>query len=515
MKAPHAHHTDLAHGGRPDAVRTSSPIVAAHRRTSPYQHVAGLGRHHNKIAPLIGLERELLLGMTRDAQLLSARQAALLRWALALGRMVLIQTPEGHDVDVSGPLEPFREWLTDNLQRAIQPEAHAIDGAALRSMCPAVAARVQAARDLLLTHFVQDFGAAHLDAELMHKELVLVLGGGGGSGFVHLATFGLVEELGLTPRLIVGSSMGSLLGLFRAMRIDYDHEATLLAVPRSFDLTSVLSTFTGNTRFGFPGLFHMQLLRAASNILTHLFGSPRVPRFSELPIRFEAVSTGVRTGFAGSEIQRQVLQSAQPSMSPFALRRRMQLFIDIARQLAANPQLLRQIVFGYEEGTWDFATVEAVGFSCSVPGLLHYDVFHDDPHTVSTLEAIAERHQLWRLTDGGVVNNVPSRVAWESVMRGSIGSRNAFILAGDAFAPTGSNFLFTPIQQITRPAVLANRRFSDFHKTFKSTPNPINLTPGYAKLQRVVAKAIDEYAPDRDYLKLAMSSLPPFGEWSR
>ena len=48
-------------------------------------------------------------------------------------------------------------------------------------------------------------------------------------------------------------------------------------------------------------------------------------------------------------------------MSPFALRRRMQLFIDIARQLAANPQLLRQIVFGYEEGTWDFATVEAVG----------------------------------------------------------------------------------------------------------------------------------------------------------
>ncbi|MEL6182521.1 MAG: hypothetical protein AAFS10_26425, partial [Myxococcota bacterium] len=154
-------------------------------------------------------------------------------------------------------------------------------------------------------------------------------------------------------------------------------------------------------------------------------------------------------------------------------------------------------------------------FSCSVPGLLHYDVFHDDPDVIRVLQTLTERHQLWRLTDGGVVNNVPSRVAWESVMRGSIGSRNAFVLAGDAFAPTGSNLLFTPIQQITRPQVLANRKFSDFHKTFKSTPNPINLTPGYAKLQRMVAKAMKEYAPDRDYLKLAMAPLPPFDAWSQ
>ncbi|MEO1272238.1 MAG: hypothetical protein AAFX99_29425, partial [Myxococcota bacterium] len=262
MKPPSAHRIDVAsvvEGSGP----ASSPrpnLVEAVRHNSPYRTVAGLGRYHNKIGNLITFERELLLALTRDAQILSPRQSALLRWALALGRMMLFQTPDGRDVDVSGPLGPFRQWLQDNLSRAIDPDNDSVDGAALRSMCPTLAARVQAARDLLLNTFVHDFGAEHLDAELRHKQLVLVLGGGGGSGFVHLATFGMIEELGLTPKLIVGSSMGSLLGLFRSMRLGYDHEATLLAVPRSFDLAAVLSTFTGNTRFGFPGLFHMQLL---------------------------------------------------------------------------------------------------------------------------------------------------------------------------------------------------------------------------------------------------------------
>ena len=479
---------------------------------NPYRQVAGMGRHHNKVAELMNIERELLFAMAADPYLLDHRRGAIIRWALAVARLILFRTPAGDDLDVSGLLTPFRHWLQEHLRRAL-PAGGNVDGSLLRSMCPAIAERLDAARALLLEHHVNQFGPEHLDKELRHKRLVLVLGGGGGSGFVHIATFALMEQLGHKPELIVGSSMGSLLGFFRAMLNDYQHEDVIRAVPRSFDLGAVLKPFPGETRFGFPGLFNMQLLRAANNALGHLTGSPNIPHFSELPIRFQAVATGIRIGFAGDRFEKRINAMTGSSFSPFAIRKRIQLFIDVIRELSANPRLLKQIVFGRDENTWDFNVVEAVGFSCAVPGMLHYDVFHQDPQTIQALRTLFKQHRLGSLTDGGVVNNVPSRVAWESVMMGGFGHRNAFILAGDAFAPTGSNLIFTPVQQVARPAVLANRRFSDFHKTFKSCPSPINLAPSYSKLQRIIAKALSEYEADRPYLKLALSPLPHYGEW--
>jgi predicted acylesterase/phospholipase RssA len=193
--------------------------------------------------------------------------------------------------------------------------------------------------------------------------------------------------------------------------------------------------------------------------------------------------------------------------------RRVRLFFRAVKELSANPKMLRQVVFGREEGTRGFNVVEAVGFSCSVPGLFNYDVFHDDPFTISTLENLFERHRLWRLTDGGIVNNVPSRVAWESVMMGSLGTRNAFVFAADPFAPTGANLIFAPVQQVARPAVVANRPFSDFHKTFKSAPGPANLSPGFSKLKRIQNTATRELEPHEPYLKKVMTPLPSYGFW--
>jgi len=53
-----------------------------------------------------------------------------------------------------------------------------------------------------------------LDREVRERHLVLVCGGGGGTGYVHLAAFALLEAAGLQPALIAGSSMGAILGLF-------------------------------------------------------------------------------------------------------------------------------------------------------------------------------------------------------------------------------------------------------------------------------------------------------------
>ncbi|HAV48184.1 MAG TPA: patatin, partial [Psychrobacter sp.] len=42
--------------------------------------------------------------------------------------------------------------------------------------------------------------------------LVLVLGGGGAKGFAHIGVIKALEENGITPTLVVGTSVGSLIG---------------------------------------------------------------------------------------------------------------------------------------------------------------------------------------------------------------------------------------------------------------------------------------------------------------
>lgn len=464
----------------------------------------------------MNLERELLLATSRDRHLLSPRREAQMRWAITLARVTLFRAPNGQDLDLSDQLSPFRQWLTARLTEAI-PQPGQVDAARLRHIAPSVALRMQSARKKLLEHHANDFGAEHLDKEIRHKKLALVLGGGGGSGFAHLGTFKLMDELGRTPDLLVGSSMGALLGLFRALEKSYSPAAIVHTVPRTFQWGNLFRPFNGTTRFGFPGAFHMQLLRPASKALESIVGNGKIPTFGELAIPLKVVAAGIRTGFHYSpHLEQEIMGLTQNSISPFAIRRKIRLFSRLIRELTANPRFLRQVVFGNED-TRDFNVVEAVGFSCSVPGLLCYDVFHDDPHTIRVLEKLYQEHRLWRMADGGIVNNVPGRVAWESVMSGDLdGSRNAFIFAGDVFAPvnTPQNLIFSPVQQIARANVVGNRPFCDYLKTFRAAPNPLNLLPGWKKIGRMIKKSRAELDPQVDFVRRVLTPLPPIHEVS-
>lgn len=455
------------------------------------------------------LERRLLTALCRDPELLDARHEAQLRWALTLARTSVLRAPSGRDVVLSEELTPFREWLTAGLAEAL-PSSTKVDGARLRTLIPTATLRLVSARRKVLENHVDDFGAEHLDEEIRHKKLVLVLGGGGGSGFAHLGIFQLADELGHVPELIVGSSMGSLMGLFRSVERSYSSAAITQTVPSTFDLGRVFRPFNGVTRFGMPGAFHMQLLRVAAQALDDFVGRTRLPLFSELPIRLEVVATGVRTGFHYSPALEREINNADATFSPFALRRRIKIFSGVVRELTANPRLLRLIVFGRHDGTRHLNAVEGVGFSCAVPGLFCYDVFHDDPQTVGILERLFRKHRLWRATDGGVISNVPARVAWESVMQGNIGTRNTFIFAADVFAPTSSPsaLWWNPIQQFTRPVVAANRPFCDYLKTFRRPPSPLNLSPSRNKLVKIVQRAYKELEPDAAIMRKALTPLP-------
>ena len=447
-----------------------------------------------------------------DPGALHPRHQALFRYATSLAQMNLFTPSGGEELSVSEDVDGLRRWMVESIVPMLPEEGIAqVDG--LREIAPVLGLRVEQTRSTMLERHLNHFGEEQLDQELRQKRLVLVLGGGGGAGLAHLGTFSLLKELGVTPELIVGSSMGSIMGLIRAIERDYDPLAVGLAMPKNVDYNTLFRPFTGFSRFGFPGAFHLNVMRLAREIFAELMGHS-MPRFDELAIPLEVVTTGIRKGFRFDD--REYEQKGEESMTALSLRRKLKLFFGAVRQLSRNPRLLTQVVFGNESGTEHFPVIEAVGFSCSVPGLLHFDVFHDDPETIGPLEMLFERHQLLRLCDGGVVNNVPSKVAWESVQRGKIGSRNAHIMSFDAFAPlsTGRNLVWIPIQQIARPAVVANIPYASYHKTFRNPPSPLQIVVNsYSKLKTIIQLAREELNEDVPYIREAMKELPPYGVW--
>lgn len=470
------------------------------------------GRHFVRTRDLKTFERRLIRLVVQRPGVLNPQHEALFRYATVLARLHTLRTPEGRDVSISDEVESLRRWMIEAVVEHLPGDDQA-DVDALRQLAPILSIRLERSRNSIIQNHINDFSAEHLDQEVRFKKLVFVLGGGGGSGLTHLGLFSLFKELDIAPDLIVGSSMGAMMGTLRAINLDYDPIATALSLPRELNYNAIFKPYTGYSRYGFPGAFHMNLLRLAREVFEKLIGHSTL-RFHELPIKMQIVSTGIRAGFQLDE--EQYANAAQKQAKSGSIRKTIGLFFKVVRQLASNPRLLSQVVFGKDHPTEHFPVIEAVGFSCAVPGLLHYDVYHDDPETIDPLNTIFQEKQLLRLCDGGIVNNVPSQVAWDSVQRGTLESRNAFIMASDVFAPISSsrNLIWIPVQQVARGNVLANRPYADYHKTFQNPPNPLQIIINkYSRLKTIVQSARDELDEDKPLIKRALEPLPPYGIW--
>ena len=470
--------------------------------------------HFERIRELKAFERRLVGFVLDYPDAFSRPVEALLRYSVNLAKTRVIRTPDGKDVEIAQEVDTLRRWMTDSLIPLLPADGDP-DVTTLRDLAPVLSLRLDRTRENLLENHRNDFGPQHLDRELRRKRLVLVLGGGGGAGLFHLGTFALFEELGITPEFVVGSSMGSVMGVIRCLDRSYDPFTTALALPKDLDYNHLFRPFTGYSRYGFPGAFHLNLLRIGREIFENLFDTPDV-RFSDLPIPLEVVTCGILKGYQIDTEEYEEAAADTEEATPLALRDKLKLFFGALRQLSRNPKFLKQIVFGRGSLTADFPVVEAVGFSCSVPGLLHFDIFHDDPATIEPMESIFRRNDLLRLCDGGVVNNVPSNVAWKSKEAGKIGSRNTFIASFDVFAPVARsrNVIWLPIQQMVRPIVVGNRPYCDYHKTFKSPPSPLQvIVNSYSQIKSIVQAARSELEEDLRFLERALEELPPYGIW--
>lgn len=116
------------------------------------------------------------------------------------------------------------------------------------------------------------------------KKLALVLGGGAAKGYAHIGVIKVLEKHGIKPDLIVGTSMGALVGGMYAMGKDVAYMEKLISKFNSIGNFSLVSTlFKGN----------VLNINKVKKILNNEFGTLK---HKDAPIKFVCVATDMKTG---------------------------------------------------------------------------------------------------------------------------------------------------------------------------------------------------------------------------
>lgn len=476
-----------------------------------------LSQRFAQIGPLALMEVQLARCALAARGALRPEDEGALRYALSLARAWLVRAPDGRDVAISGLLVPLRDQLRVLLWPLLDPQRPTL--AEPHELAPAArlaAQAARAARDEVLAKLGHRLPLESLDREVRQRHLLLVLGGGGGTGYVHLAAFALLEAAGLPPALIAGSSMGAVLGLFRAREKRFDL-ARIPEIMRDLSYTKIFRLSPQPSRYGLPGALRLHLRAAVGHWFLHPDGAPL--RLNELPIPLLVTVTGIRRGSLPRPIEEYGRMLGLQSVDPTSWGLRgaaanVRALTRAISELAQAPRLLQKLVFGASEETRQADALDAVGFSASVPGVIHYDVLRDDPRMHGLLDGLLQRHDLARLCDGGVTDNVPVRSAWRHVQRHGLpgtGSRNVVSLALDCFAPRLLTPLWLPLQGVAAASVARNRPYAHLYRAFRRTLSPLAILPNPRSLEGIVGSAKEELLGDLPVLQRLLAPIPALG----
>ncbi len=468
--------------------------------------IQSITRRHGIIWPLEQYELRLVRHSLAQPGSIHPRDEAALRYVLALARLLELRLPDGTDASVDELTGELRDRVHTFLAPAISAEN--VDTVALTRAVPPLCQAARATRGRLVVHLASRMSQEQLEQELTHRALVLACGGGGGSGYGNLGACALLESAGYRPALLSGASMGAIIGLFRArtLRFDVSQVPTIMG---ELQHRRLFRPFRAENRYTLPSPIRLALREG----IGPYFEYDGVPmRMRDLTIPLLVPVTGIRKGALPRPIAYyRELSEKFANLNPFspqAIRTLTTSILTAIGDLMRVPDLLKNVVIGATDETRDFDVVDAVGFSSAVPGALHYDFARDAPSEVERIESVFQQNDLFRVTDGGVVDNVPARTAWRAVQRGIIGTRNAFVLAMDGFSPRISTPLWLPIQRIARENVKRSIPYAHVYVALKRTLSPIELLPRTASVMRIVDSSKAELIDELPFLQRMLEPLP-------
>lgn len=355
-----------------------------------------------------------------------------------------------------------------------------------------------------------DLDEYSLQDALIQKKLALALGGGGGTGFVHLCLFQWLEEKNIQPSLITGTSIGGLLGYLRALQTRYDAALSTLKLPSLWRITRSMKPCLGAGRHGLVGMCHIDLTDIFAEI-SHAFGWETPPTFDELHIPFACVASGIHQKspiIPSLERQNRNPLSALFNLTRMTWQNTMRHASHIA-SLIASQHAVSPVVFGFDNLTHRMSAVDATMFSMLVPGVLTYELPRHHYRSREILDAIFERDHLYRLADGGMASNVPVRAAREAILNHRIGHENVYIQGIDVFAPQPSDGIFYPLQQIANINAIVDATYADSFIRLKYLLSPMNLSPSLARLKWLNARFRHAFANEMTIISDVMRPLKP------
>jgi predicted acylesterase/phospholipase RssA len=447
-----------------------------------------------KVRPFEEAELALVRTVVRAAPWIAEPDENAVRYALNLARVTRVRTPDATDVDLETFLEPYRDEVLAAVTPLLLRQA-GVDKEAVVRVAPHLAARARAWRSRVTEAFGAGLPVGALDREVCEKALVLVCGGGGGVSYVYLGAFALLEQYGLTPRLLAGTSMGAVLQLFRARRIRYQLD-DIAEVVKKLSFRTLFRFLQTESRYGLPAAMRLYLRQAIGEFLEGPDGHPLT--LDQLAIPLLVTVTGVRNGALPHDpsYYEHLLDLHGRAPSPNVVKRMVNEMLTAIGELIQQHDRFARLYLGADPDTRAFDAIDAVGFSSALPGVVHYDVLRDDDRMHTMLQALFQKHGLFRLVDGGLVDNLPARTAWAYAQKGTLGTRNAFVLALDGFAPKLTQPLWFGLEQLAAQNVARNQPFIHVQKSFQRVLSPVEIVPSQFHLQRAIQAGKEELLPD-------------------
>ena len=457
--------------------------------------------------PLEEMECALVRAAVADPGLVSPLEEAILRTALGLARIYRVRH-EGRDVGVGAALAPWREEVLRRmgpvLRRKAPPRRDELVPLA-RDFRDAT----RRERDALLARHAHRLPREAILRELTHKALVVVSGGGGGSGYVYLGVLSLLEEHGLRPSLLAGTSMGAILSLFRSRSAHFD-QADVINIIRGLSWRKLFRAVSTENRYGLPAALRLYLRAGIGRYFNSGPGEPGT-RLSSLQVPTLVAVSGIRRGMLPHplEFYEQLLGPSPLSLAnPVALAGRVQGALSALSELFNRPEVMVKLHLGLDADTREFDALDAAGFSSALPGVIHYDVLREDLRMRAMLDGLFESRQLFRLVDGGLTDNLPVKAAWRAVQKGAIGTRNAFFLGLNGFSMKITTPLWLPLQRLAELTAAPNRPYAHLVKDFRRTLSPLDLVPSVEQANDALQLGRRQLAEEMPYLVRMMAPVP-------
>lgn len=442
------------------------------------------------VREISALECVIIDAICSDDKWLSASQEATLRWALSMARVSSIATSGGSsDIHIGHATDRYRESLFNTLKGFVRVDGEVNKKEIVRFIEPIGKLCADERKDLLQLYGNQ-LSPEMFDAAVRSRPLALALGGGGGTSFVYLGAFELLEQAGIKPSAIAGASMGALLGAWRACGDHFSlSELQELLRPLSFD--NVARAFGVNGDLSAPGTFKLHLREVFGK---HFERDGREMALRDLRIPFRAVIAGLA----------HIEGEKDDTLEEYAhlLDQRAKGVSIMAKLIELSRKPLKGIYVGGDEISNEMNVIDALGFSCSVPGVFNYDLKAGDARALEVVQMLMKRHGVYKLVDGGWVDNLPSHAAMSAAQSAPGGGRDPFVLALDGFAPNlYRHWLYLPLMQVAAQTSRPGRELAHRTISYKHVLSPMNVIPKARELQRAIDQGIAETKPHMPFIK--------------